>query len=184
LPTRFFLALCLLGECLLDPTLFLRAQATPAASRAADLQIGGGYTTASATYVPNALHGFAAYADLDFNLHLGVEAELHQAFNTAGGSFSEKTYEIGARGFTTIGPFVPYGKAMIGHGTLAFPNNGATPGYTLFAAGAGLDYKLAKRFHLRADYEFQKWSTFQNGSFSPQLLTFGAAYHFDGTRRH
>lgn len=170
--------------CLLSGTSLLHAQATPAASRAADLQIGFGYTSANSGYVQNSLQGFAAYADLDLTLHLGLEAEIHQTNDAAAASFSEKSYEIGVRYFRAYGPLVPYIKGMAGRGAIDYPNSGASLGYGLFAGGAGLDYKLARRIHLRADYELQKWSTFQNGMLNPRLLTIGVAYHFDGGRRH
>ncbi len=93
------------------PTLL--GQASPTASRAADVQIGVGYTLARPGYVQQTFQGFAAYADIDLNLHLGVEAEFHQANSTNGDQSYQRTYEAGGRYFRTYGPLVPYVKAML-----------------------------------------------------------------------
>ncbi len=172
--TQSLVALVLLGSASR-----LDAQATPAASRAADLQVGVGYTFAKPGYVPQIAQGFTAYADLDLTLHLGIEADFHQA----SGVFSQKTYEIGGRYFRTYGRIVPYAKGMVGRGVFDYPNGGASLAYNIFSAGVGLDFKLSNQLHLRGEYEFQKWAGFQNGSIDPHLVTVGVAYHFDGRRK-
>ena len=53
-------------------------------------------------------------------------------------------------------------------------------GYNLFAAGVGADLKLGPWLRVRGEYEFQKWASFPNGGFTPQIVTIGAAYHFAG----
>lgn len=174
--TRSLVALCLLGAAPL-----LEAQATATASRAADLQAGFGYTFAKPGYVPQTTQGFTAYVDLDLNLHLGIEAEFHQA---SGATLSQKTYEVGGRYFRTYGRLVPYAKGMVGRGVFDYPNNGASLAYNIFAGGAGLDARLSNRLHLRGDYEFQKWFGFHNGSTDPQLVTIGVAYHFDSKPKY
>lgn len=171
----------LVALALLSATAVLSAQAIPAASREADLQAGFGYTFAKPGYIQQTLQGFTAYADLDLTRHLGIEAEFHQA---SGGGLGQKTYEIGGRYFRTYGRFVPYAKGLIGRGVFDYPNHGAGPAYNMFAAGVGLDFHLTPTLHLRGDYEFQKWSTFQNGTIHPQLVTVAVAYHFDGRRKH
>jgi opacity protein-like surface antigen len=159
-------------------------QAIPTASRTADAQIGVGYTLAKPDYFPDNFPGFAIYADLDFNLHLGVEAEFHQVYSTAGDKSFERTYDIGARYFRTYGPLVPYVKAMYGRGTLQYPFGGAELGYNMFAGGAGADFKVTDYLHVRAEYEYQKWLSFPNGGFHPQLITIGVAYHVTGKPRY
>jgi hypothetical protein len=158
----------------------LLAQSLPTASRAGDLQVGGGFLLAKPDYVQDTVHGFAVYADFDFRQHLGVEAEFHQV---AGDNIRERTYEIGGRYFRTYGPLVPYVKAMIGSGDFDYPTGLANLVYTMYAGGAGADLKLGEHLRLRGDYEYQKWTSFPNGGLSPRLITIGAAYHFTGTRK-
>jgi len=161
----------------------LSSQAIPTASRAADAQVGFGYAAGRPDYVQQTFPGLAAYADLDLRPHLGVEAEFHQIASTSGNLMREQTYEIGGRYLCTYGALVPYIKAMAGIGVLRYPQGLTTLGYAMFAGGAGADLKLTTRIHLRGEYEFQKWTSFPNGGLTPQIVTVGVAYHFDGRLR-
>jgi opacity protein-like surface antigen len=163
--------------------LFSHSQALPTASRTADAQVGIGYAIGQPDYVQQTFPGLTAYADLDFRPHLGVEAEFHQIANADDSLMREQSYEIGGRYLRTYGGLVPYVKAMAGIGVLRYPQGLATLRYTIFAGGAGADLKLTARIHLRAEYEFQKWTSFPNGGLTPQIVTVGVAYHFDGGLR-
>ena len=158
----------------------LYAQAIPTAARTGDAQIGVGYSMAKPDYVQQTFQGFTAYGDFDFTLHLGVEAEFHQVFSTNGDQSYERTYEIGGRYFRTYGPMVPYVKAMIGRGDFNYPFGQTELGYNMFAGGVGADFKLGRYLRVRGEYEFQKWTSFPNGGFTPQIVTIGVAYHFAG----
>ena len=158
----------------------LYSQAVPTASRTGDVQIGAGYSIARPDYVQQTFHGFAAYADFDFRPHIGVEGEFHQVYSTNGDQSYERTYAIGGRYFRTYGALVPYVKAMVGRGDFNYPFGQTELGYNLFAAGVGADFKLGPWLRVRGEYEFQKWSSFPNGGFTPQIVTIGAAYHFAG----
>ena len=155
-------------------------QAVPTASRTGDVQIGAGYSIAKPDYVQQTFPGFAAYADFDFRPHIGVEGEFHQVYSTNGDQSYERTYAIGGRYFRTYGALVPYVKAMVGRGDFNYPFGQTELGYNLFAAGVGADFKLGPWLRVRGEYEFQKWSSFPNGGFTPQIVTIGAAYHFAG----
>jgi opacity protein-like surface antigen len=158
----------------------LYSQAVPTASRTGDVQIGAGYSIARPDYVQQTFPGFAAYADFDFRPHIGVEGEFHQVYSTNGDQSYERTYAIGGRYFRTYGALVPYVKAMYGRGDFNYPFGQTELGYNLFAAGVGADFKLGPWLRVRGEYEFQKWSSFPNGGFTPQIVTIGAAYHFAG----
>jgi hypothetical protein len=158
----------------------LYSQALPTASRTGDVQIGAGYSIARPDYVQQTFPGFAAYADFDFRPHIGVEGEFHQVYSTNGDQSYERTYAIGGRYFRTYGALVPYVKAMVGRGDFNYPFGQTELGYNLFAAGVGADLKLGPWLRVRGEYEFQKWSSFPNGGFTPQIVTIGAAYHFAG----
>jgi opacity protein-like surface antigen len=158
----------------------LYSQAVPTASRTGDVQIGAGYSIARPDYVQQTFPGFGAYADFDFRPHIGVEGEFHQVYSTNGDQSYERTYAIGGRYFRTYGALVPYVKAMVGRGDFNYPFGQTELGYNLFAAGVGADFKLGPWLRVRGEYEFQKWSSFPNGGFTPQIVTIGAAYHFAG----
>lgn len=158
----------------------LYGQATPTASRAADVQIGIGYTVAHPDYPPQTFQGMTAYADVDLRPHLGFEAEFHQVNNTGSYQSFQRTYEIGGRYLRTYGPLVPYVKAMIGRGQIEYPFAEAIGAYNMFAGGVGADVKFGPYVRIRGEYELQKWSSFPNGGLTPQLVTLGIAFHFAG----
>jgi hypothetical protein len=173
---RFFILIGLLGAASM-----LHAQASPTASRAGDLKIGGGFSSAESDY-GSRFNGGAAYVNFDFMPHIGVEGEFHFVSGPSPNDLYEKTYEAGGRYFRTYGKFVPYAKVMYGRGVFNFPplGNGlhANLAYNLIAGGVGVDYKALPFLYVRADWEYQKWFGFQNSSLSPNILTLGAAYHF------
>jgi len=161
----------------------LLSQAIPTASRAADVQVGIGYSGARPGYVQRTFPGITAYADIDFRTHLGVEAEFHNLADHGGSQMAERTYELGARYFRSYGLLAPYGKAMFGLGQLKYPQGLTVLDYWMFAGGAGADFKLTSRIHLRGEYEYQGWAGFSNGSLHPQIVTFAVAYHFPARLR-
>ena len=162
----------------------LLGQALPTASRRADAQVGAGFTLGNSDYAPGTFRGLSAYAGLDFNLHLGAEFDFHQIDTPARDGSYQRTYEIGGRYFRTYGPLVPYARIMYGRGDFNYPYGLTDLSYNLFSAAAGADYKLGTYLRLRADYEYQTWTSFPDGGLHPQLVTFGLAYHFAGKPRY
>jgi hypothetical protein len=161
----------------------LFGQAIPTASRAGDAQIGIGYSAAKPDYIPQTFQGIAAYADFDFRPHLGIEAEFHQANNIGSYQSFQRTYEIGGRYLRAYGPLVPYVKVLVGRGQFEYPYGEAEANYTMYAGGAGVDFKLGLYLRVRGEYEFQKWTSFPNGGLTPHIVTIGLAYHFAGKPR-
>jgi Outer membrane protein beta-barrel domain len=164
---------------LLGMASIMHAQTLPTASRAGDLKIGGGFSTAHSDY-GDRFNGGGAYFDYDFHPHIGVTGEFH--FVKDPNDLYEKTYEIGGRYFRTYGKFVPYAKVLYGRGVFNFPPLGdgfrANLGYNLVAIGVGTDYKVKPWLYVRADWEYQNWFGFQSSSLTPNILTVGAAYRF------
>jgi hypothetical protein len=177
---------------MLGGTSMLFGQASATATRALDIQIGGGYSYVTPDTEPVHYNGGAAYIDFNFRAHFGVEGQFHFATDSLGTGKYEKTYEIGGRYFRTYGRLLPYAKLMYGRGVYNFvepfqanPPNGpfvyepvANLAYNLVAGGAGVDYMLLRHVNLRADWEYQHWFNYEGSALSPNLLTVGAAYHF------
>ena len=164
------------------------AQATPAASRLGDLQVGATFTNANSDYVANRLNGFGIYSDFDFLRHIGVEVDFHQLNDGQNPSYSqiyERSYEAGGRYFWHLGRFKPYGRGMYGRGVLNFPAAGpgiehANLAYNMLDLGAGVDFPVQRHINVRAEYEYQKWFSGPGlpKGLTPNLITFGVAYHF------
>jgi Outer membrane protein beta-barrel domain len=165
---------------LLGGASILHAQASPTASRAADLKIGGGFTNSGTDYLPNRVNGGMGYFNYDFHPHYGIEGNFHFIKDSPSNIY-QKTYEIGGRYYRTYGKWVPYGKVLYGRGVFNFASGGVTYAnlaYNLVAGGVGVDYKALPYLYVRGDFEFQNWFGFPQSSLRPNLLTIGAAYHF------
>jgi opacity protein-like surface antigen len=77
--------------------------------------------------------------------------------------------------------FEPYAKVIGSFGSIDF-TIAQTPDYshatrTVWATGGGVDYRLARRITLRADYEYQWWYLGPN-ALNPNGFTIGALYSF------
>jgi opacity protein-like surface antigen len=155
------------------------AQSTPTASRAGDLQIGGGFVFAKSDYnfIPITLYGGAGYIDFAKRAHWGGEFDFHQTKSSSDSTVYERTYEIGPRIFLQRGPLVPYAKVMYGRGVYNFHDSYANVAYNMYTFGGGLDYEVRRSINLRADYEFQTWMGFPT-DLHPSVVTIGVAYHF------
>jgi opacity protein-like surface antigen len=157
-------------------------QGSPTTSRAGDLQIGGGYTSANSDYVVNRISGFAFYSDFDFREHFGVEVDFHQASDPKSTQVYERTYEVGARYVRHYGRVAPYAKILVGRGVFNFPLSEANLAYNMGVLGGGLDLTVHPRINVRADFEFQDWEGFPPNGLTPTLITIGVAYHFSSGR--
>ena len=171
------------------PRLF--AQAGPTASRAGDLLIGAGYTSAESDY-GSRYTGFGIYGDFDFSRHFGVEANFHKVNRGNGSTLSKKpTKSVGATSAPTASSSLTprswwAGRLQLPPYPPPAPQNQASANlaYNMFAGGLGTDIKVRPYLYLRADFEYQKWPGFKGtidgpaNGLTPELFTFGAAYHF------
>ena len=171
---RSLVLLCLL----VGASSALHAQATPAASKLGDLQIGAGYVRGQPDYSPLLFNGFAVYGDFDVVRHFGVEAGFHRIAGGGNVSITETSYDAGIRYRYPIGPFSPYAKILVGRGSFSYGNSYQNGGYGLYAGGGGIDYRVTPRVVIRADYEYQRWGNFPPRGLQPNLFTLGAAYRF------
>jgi hypothetical protein len=127
---------------------------------------------------PNALWGVGGYVDFRFRRWLQFEAEGRWLRFNQYEDIWQDNYLIGPRiPIKKYGKFTPYGKALFGYGTMNFEFNFAHGRFANIAVGGGVDYDLTKRVSLRlADFEYQFWPNFVNGTLKPYGGSFGIAY--------
>lgn len=124
--------------------------------------IATGFETRYDTNYP--LFGAGAYVDVHFTHWIQLEAEGRWLrFNDYYGE-TQSNYLIGPRvPIKQFGKFQSYGKVLVGLSKMQFPrgdyyDNGS---FTTLAFGGTLDYRLNKRWSLRAiDFEYQDWPHF------------------------
>ncbi|MGC1463435.1 MAG: outer membrane beta-barrel protein [Terracidiphilus sp.] len=130
---------------------------------------------------PPKFHGFGIEVegrDLNFNRPYGI-SKMRQDTGMAGPIYS----------VTHFKKFRPYGKFLVGIGSIDFPPVGSPP-YThdtfmVFAPGGGFDFRLWQHVWLRGDYEYQIWNyTFDGHSLTPNGASCGLSYDFRQVRTH
>ena len=179
---RLHTSLLLLFALLLTGSRFApaHAQSTPTASRAGDLQFGGGFTFGNSDYNFNrvSLDGGAFYITFDKRSHWGYEGDFHQVKPASDSTVYERTNEVGPRFYLIKGRFAPYAKVLYGRGVYNFSGNVANIAYNIYTFGAGTDFYLTQGLNLRGDYEYQNWQSFPLSTLHPGLITIGVAFHF------
>jgi hypothetical protein len=121
---------------------------------------------------PNRLYGVGAYGDVHFSHWVQIEAEARwlqfNKYPCGGcGANDENTYLVGPRvPIVNFHGLEPYGKVLVGLGSGSF----LTGSSFVVAYGGGVDYKLSRRFTLRAiDFEYQQWHV------TPTLWPYGGS---------
>ena len=146
-------------------------------------QVGAGFSFGPPDYTLPYLKGVSGFASYDINDHSGMVVEAHFMNIFTPQYVAETSFLAGARYGISRGRLHPYIKALVGVG-LFQPKKGftGTPspvGYEVFAAGAGLDYRLSERFTLQiVDFEYQGWPAFQPNGLTPWIITTGIARRF------
>lgn len=107
---------------------------------------------------------------------------------------SQKDFLLGPKVEYPIGPFHPYVDFFIGRGEINYQPPGFVFGNLryistntlVYSPGVGLDYNLTHSVALKADAQFQHWSTpvTASGSIYPVALSLGLVYNFDFNPRH
>jgi hypothetical protein len=103
------------------------------------------------------LFGTGTYVDVTLNRWLQLEAESRWLRFNSAESDNEDNYQAGFRvPLKRYGRVTPYAKALAGMARGNFLDGNAL----MFTVGGGVEYKLNKRFSLRAaDFEYQVWRT-------------------------
>jgi opacity protein-like surface antigen len=167
-----------------------RAQVVPSATREHHISItAGGLASAFqpnyagglvASSSSDPLFGMGAYVDVKLTRWFQAEAEGRWLRFNSFISITEDNYLLGPRvpihRFHWMGA-TPYGKVLFGMGKMTFEYNDAYGHFTDIAYGGGLDLKLNKRWTLRAaDFEYQQWPNWVNGSLHPYGASAGIGY--------
>jgi hypothetical protein len=181
-PRLFALALAAVLAGLLAPPARLAAQALPAATKALDISVYGGYISSNSDYGPYRNTGEAFGVEITRPIRFPIVPSIEGRFNfTNGPAVRENTYLPGVRGTATyLHVLHPYAAVFFGYGTIDFnfPNHGyQSDDSAIFAAGGGLNVDVSENFGLMADFQYQHWSLGANDSLTPNLFLFGVTYH-------
>ncbi len=163
----------------------LDAQVTaPTAKRAADLQLGVGFSYGKHDYEFTPLddgtriNGLSFYGTLDVRPHLGVEVAFHQLGTHKSDHEYERSYEIGPRYVLHFNRINPYARVAYGRGVFNFPQDIANLAYNMGVIAGGVDVNVLRHVNVRGEYEYQRWFSFPIHNLQPQMVTVGVAYHF------
>jgi opacity protein-like surface antigen len=203
---RFFL---LAFGLLLSLSIPASAQVVPAGTeQVLPFGAGGGFSNMSPGRGNGYMIGYAVWADYrpQFIVQrvqgLSIEGQVrYLGFDRSStqAGLIERTFGGGAtytwRHFRN---FRPYGKAMIGYGTINFPPvvslvtdppstpGGPTPFATqtvydydsrvMYTLGGGIQYRIKNSVWVRADYEYEMWPGLLGGTLKPQGVTIGVQY--------
>ena len=153
-------------------------QAVESANEAhASLWVGGGASGYYLQYGSIKELGITGLVDFDTTRRFGVEAEGRWLEYHKTANVHVETYAAGLRYHFNMGRFQPYAKGLVGGGRFNFPYNYAYGNYFLIAPGAGVDYRLSRRWSMRvADFEYQYWPQFTFGAMSSAGITTGIRY--------
>jgi opacity protein-like surface antigen len=121
---------------------------------------------------PNRLYGMGGYVDVRFNRWIQLEAEARWLNFNEYLAINETSYMVGPRlPIHRFGRATPYAKFLYGMGSGSFLTGNASA----YAFGGGVDYRLSKKFTLRAfDFEYQSWNA--NTPLKPYGASAGLSY--------
>ena len=174
---------------LLLPT-FSRAQVV-AAGRGGNQQlyVGGIFSDFDPDYGYQRLYAAGAFADYYRTPRLGAEAEVRFLRFNQLSHIHQDTYLVGPKISYRKKRYNFYGKALFGLAEFNFPFNAAHGSYFAIEFGGGLDYRIAHRLYLRAEYDYQIWPGFvgppdphpvplvnRPNGLTPNGFTVGASY--------
>jgi opacity protein-like surface antigen len=139
-----------------------QAQVAPSATEPHhSLWLGGEYSNIDAGFPHDSsqrLWGVGGFAGYHITSHINAEAELRfLRFNSFYGE-TEDNYLAGPRyvvgRFRNVRPFV---QCLAGIGKIQYPFEIGSGNYPAVAPGAGADYRIAPRWSLVGEYEYQFW---------------------------
>lgn len=139
-----------------------QAQVVPSATESVHvLWVGVEYSNIHAGFPYESgqrLWGFGPFADYHITSHIGIEAKLHfLRFNSFYGE-TEDNYLVGPRYVAgRFGKFQPFVQCLAGLGRIQYPFQIGSGNYLAVAPGAGANYRIAPRWSITGEYEYQFW---------------------------
>lgn len=129
------------------------------------------------------IYGCGGFADLRWSSHWDAEMNARWLpFGTYANS-TETNYLAGPRYlFNRFGKFQPYAKFLVGDGEIQYPYGIGSKSYFALAPGGGVNYRVARRWTIRLDYEYQIWHNSPgfagepDHTLTPNGLHLGVAY--------
>jgi hypothetical protein len=126
------------------------------------------------------LYGAGAFADYKLYTMLGAETEARWLPWAGYSGQTQSSWLAGPR----IGvvpsdraPLTGWIRFVAGAGHIYLPPGGSAT-YFAYGGGATVQYRLAPRLFLRADYELQYWPKFPPHGLTPEGFSVGVAYRF------
>ncbi len=174
------------------------AQAAPAVTQAADVSVFGGATGAFTGLDSGKNIGITAGADysLPYYFHsYRPLLELRGSYPFDKGQVdSQKNILGGLKVGRRFGRFHPYGDILFGRGQINYNKPYPDPEHTflyvrstswVLSPGAGVDFDISSHFSIKADAQFQRYTTpvTKSGDLWAKPLTLGVVYRFNFNRR-
>jgi hypothetical protein len=124
------------------------------------------------------INGYGVFADYYFRSHLGVEADARFfTFNGFHGE-SESNFLAGPQYRSrSFGKLQLYGQGLGGLGRIKFPFSVGNGSYIAVVPGGGADYRLARRWQLRAGYDYEFWLNSPNITNAPAHQITPSGFH-------
>jgi hypothetical protein len=184
---KLFLLMWLLAA--LPPAI---AQVVPSAGEGGAIPIvtGGGYSNFSMDWGPgHRSSGITAWVDVypfrGIIRDLGIEAEGRASrWGNPVPNLREDTAQMGGiYSLSRYSRIRPYGKFLMGIGSIDFPPFQNTPNYThdtftVTSTAGGADFQLYQHVWIRAEYQYQWWHHVFNDTLTPNGITVGAHWDF------
>src|ERR1700712_4068781 len=165
------------------PASLAGAQALPAASRE-PIEVGAAFSFGSPDFEQTTTYveGVTVFANAGIKGRLGAQIDVHLDGLITPIDIGQDTYQIGPRFSLLHEDRVNiYAKVIGGIGRFSYQAgtypNPSSATYGVFSFGAGIEYRVSRRFDVRAmDLEFQTWPGFPGGSLHPVVASMGLAW--------
>lgn len=188
-----------------------QAQARPTATREDHISVFGGATGTWTDLRPGLPSGLPSNSPAGKNLGVTVGGDFwwysyrgfHPSIEIRGsypihkGGVDSLKYGLGGlRVDHRYRNWIPYVDFLGGRGQIDYEQSGGYPvgviSYisstsTVYSFGGGTDLGVTEHFSLKADYQYQIWSSpipYTNGKQHPSVLTAGVVYHFGSSHPH
>ncbi len=164
------------------PAVAAFAQAAPSATGPTrGFWVGAEYANFNASFPYQSNHrltGYGVFADYFFGKHLGVEANARfLSFQSYHGE-SESNYLAGPQYRSrNFGKFQLYAEGLVGLGKIQFPFSIGSGSYFAVVPSGGAYYRLARRWQLRAGYDYEFWLNSPNVTNAPAHELTPSGFH-------